>query len=234
MTPVHTYSLFTVLFTHLWCPAFPRTLNATIIRGTPSASAATSSTIFSFFHRRYFNVKPHEVIEWSVKIPSIYMDKDFVEREIEAAFNSWSSVANINFVKRHARDNVSKIVIGFFTENYHQMINNNEESCHFAHNGVIAHAYFPPIHEIHVRDAPGYFLTQRGKSGPSLFSTMVHEIGHVLSLRHSNHTSSIMYWAADLTRKSHFRFASSPFIDEDRQRIANIFGQKRSKIEIIL
>lgn len=190
---------------------------------------STPISVFSFFHQRYFNAMPHDHIEWSVIYPSVYMDRDYVEREIEMAFNVWSSTANINFVKRN-RDIKSKILIGFYTENQHQMIK-NDDFCDFNGNAVIAHAYFPPIHEIHIRDNPNYFQIQRGRHGPSLFNTMVHEIGHILSLRHSNSSKSIMFWSADLDRSNH-QIGTNPLISEDRQRITNIYGWRRSKIEI--
>lgn len=184
----------------------------------------------SFFHKRYFAVLPdqQQTITWHIAEPSLYLDQDYVFRELTAAFQTWENVSNLKFKYDDGpgrKKPISHIYIGFVRENQHVMYHNRNINCQFNGNNIIAHAYYPPIHEIHVRDTNGYFKIGRHSIGPSLFNTAVHEIGHILSLKHSATKTSVMYWAADLQRQRHKSLM--PLIAEDVARVVQLYGYKR-------
>lgn len=202
-----------------------------VVTTTTTTTPFMVKPAFTFFHRRYFNLLPHQPIEWTVTSFSIYLDRDFTIREIEKAFKVWSDVSNLHFVFKPRKIDCN-ILIGFVQENVHEMIGSGER-CQFNSEHVIAHAYFPPIHEIHIRDAKNYFKVNRDAVGPSLFATMVHEIGHILSLRHSKSSDSIMYHEADVLRTKYTNL-QTPLTAEDKERISNIYGWRRTNINFIL
>lgn len=182
---------------------------------------------FSFFHQRYFNTLPHIPITWTIVKPSVFLDFDYVFHTLSLAFDQWENEANLNFKYLRPNEKPSNpsahIIITFEQNNIHTL-STSDTPCLFGAKNVIAHAYYPPIHEIHFRDVNDYYQTQRYKYGPSLFLTAMHEIGHILGFKHSYSKRSIMYYAADLTRPNHYKVY--PLAREDKQRAVNVYGKK--------
>lgn len=182
---------------------------------------------FHYFHRRYFNQDAGNEITWSLNKPSVFLDFDYTFHVLIDAFSEWEGVANLKFKNVDPGEVIQNkrahIIITFEQENLHQLIGTGV-SCEFGTNDIIAHAYFPPIHEIHFRDSPNYYQVARTQYGPSLFVTAVHEIGHILGFRHSPNHESIMYPTADLYRRWHKRINLLHY--EDVKKVKNTYGSK--------
>lgn len=112
------------------------------------------------------------------------------ESELQAAFNAWTSVANLTFVQQ-VDNGVASNASG---TNADLRISGHAFD---GVNGVLAHGYFPPPNgntiagDIHFDIAELWDIGFAG-SGFSIFQVFAHELGHALGLDHTAVPNSLM------------------------------------------
>ena len=109
---------------------------------------------------------------------------------INASFDAWSSVADIQFVE-----------VADGGEAFGALTANSADIRIGGHDfggagGVLAHAYFPPgwggvTGDIHF-DVDEMWKDQDGGSGFNLYRVLTHEIGHAIGLDHENNLDALM------------------------------------------
>lgn len=163
---------------------------------------------------------------WSLNDLPNKFDRKIVESELERAFSTWQMYVDIQFSRNNEQKEINKsfhIDIGFFPKDHQQCSNNSFDGV----SGILAHSTFPAFTNelfIHFDSDEDWmfdniisfsnFFTNR----PVFFNVVLHEIGHVLGLVHSDDMSSIMY-------KTYSRFINFPS-GKDIKKLQAIYGAK--------
>ncbi|XP_072897771.1 matrix metallopeptidase 23bb isoform X1 [Hemitrygon akajei] len=138
-----------------------------------------------------------------VKFPST-LNKDDTRKAIAIAFIMWSDVSPLTFTEVPTQKDAD-IKIGFYTFNHTDCWFAPLHPCFDGLNGELAHAFLPPLGEIHFDNHEFWIL---GKSRFSwkqgvwlndLVQVAAHEIGHALGLMHSRNMSALMHPNATFT-----------------------------------
>ena len=66
-----------------------------------------------------------------------------------------------------------------------------ENDPNFDCSSTFAHAFYPPVGDIHLNI--GMLWSDGEDSNPSLYSIVLHELGHSLGLGHSSNADSVMF-----------------------------------------
>ncbi|KAK7602622.1 hypothetical protein V9T40_008211 [Parthenolecanium corni] len=138
--------------------------------------------------------------------------KSKTDEEIKKAFDAWSEVIPLSFVRKtYGRANIE---IRFESGDH------GDEEPFDGPGGILAHAYFPADGgDVHFDDDE-IWTVKMSDGGINLFRVAVHEIGHSLGLDHSKVRGAVMYpfyTGAD----SNFQFHP-----DDIHGIQTIYGEK--------
>ncbi|CAI5444921.1 unnamed protein product [Caenorhabditis angaria] len=138
-----------------------------------------------------------------------------IRRAARQAAQQWSDLADIEIIE--APNGVKPdIRISVERDGYHQ-------SCSFPfQHGTLAHAFQPPYGNIHLNENVDFVMTNFTENfgSNSLFSVVVHEMGHALGFDHNEEKDSVMF-AYDTIRK--WRFT-----ERDRYFMRMSYGSKKS------
>lgn len=102
------------------------------------------------------------------------------------AFKQWENISPFSFSDVTGSSSSPDITISFFAKGH--------GSCPFPFDNVgqdLAHAFFPEVGTVHFDDDETF--TDGTPNGINLFSVALHEIGHLLGLKHSLHAAAIMH-----------------------------------------
>jgi peptidoglycan hydrolase-like protein with peptidoglycan-binding domain len=100
---------------------------------------------------------------------------------IDGAFARWAAAAPLTFMRLSGGGDIA---IGF----YH---GDHGDGYPFdGANGVLAHAYYPTVGDVHFDEAETWSTTG---TGFDLATVAVHELGHSLGLAHSSVSNAVMY-----------------------------------------
>lgn len=149
--------------------------------------------------QKYFDDYKNEVYQllvkdgfytWRIHKFSSYIPDLLVWETMATAFNFWETITQIKFV--YSTDTRTNIKI-MFTNPIHTM--STGHACVEFEDNTLAHAYYPDtpfFGEMHFNDRQ-LFDANKNQNSFSLLRVAIHEIGHLLGLRHNDRRSSIMY-----------------------------------------
>lgn len=105
---------------------------------------------------------------------------------IRRAFKAWEKIGPVSFSEVNNSSSNANISISFVARVHASCC------CKFdGTGGSIAHAFYPKSGALHFDDDEQY--TNSNTTGYNLFSIALHEIGHLLGLKHSNDPKAVMY-----------------------------------------
>ncbi|KAJ7382091.1 hypothetical protein OS493_037060 [Desmophyllum pertusum] len=105
---------------------------------------------------------------------------------MQKAFMQWQGVSPLSFTDVTGSSTSADITISFLDGVHSPCMNPFDKA-----GGEFAHAFSPESGTVHFDDDETF--TDGVSSGTNLFSVALHEIGHLLGLRHSSKTSAIMH-----------------------------------------
>ncbi|XP_068697556.1 matrilysin-like [Montipora foliosa] len=132
----------------------------------------------------------YKFINYDTKMGSLSPNKQ--RSIVRKAFQAWEAISPLNFtdispaVSNNAVSVKSDITLAFKTSKH--------KGCSYPFDGsggVLAHAFFPKEGDLHFDYNEKW--TDGVTYGINLFSVALHEIGHLLGLRHSKNRSAIMH-----------------------------------------
>uniref|UniRef100_A0A4W3IZ16 ShKT domain-containing protein n=1 Tax=Callorhinchus milii TaxID=7868 RepID=A0A4W3IZ16_CALMI len=132
-----------------------------------------------------------------VQFPSTLSKYD-TRKGISTAFGIWSNVSPLTFAEVHGRRNAD-IKLGFYTFEHSDCWSTMLHPCFDGRNGELAHAFLPPVGEIHFDNHDAWILGKarfdrnQGVWLNDLIQVAAHEIGHALGLMHSQNQNSLMH-----------------------------------------
>mgnify|MGYP001585391957 CR=1 FL=1 len=181
-------------------------------------------------------------LKWTLHSSPTYLNRKLVIQTIERAFKMWSMVVSFEFEYDNDGDKTQKLKPKKPTvTNLEHMLQrkihiniNFVESYHFASNGTVcrgfdgpgkslAHAIYPPFGDIHLDLSEVWSIAdQVDVTETNLFVTLLHEIGHVLGLEHSNNPNTIMYPEINRNQTNRSVFISH----DDRNAVERLYGAR--------
>ncbi|KAL9970718.1 hypothetical protein ACROYT_G023132 [Oculina patagonica] len=105
---------------------------------------------------------------------------------MQKAFKEWQDISPLSFTDVTGSSSSADITISFFAKVHSPCLSKFDDA-----GGSLAHAFFPQVGTVHFDDDETF--TDGTSSGINLFSVALHEIGHLLGLKHSRNTSAIMH-----------------------------------------
>ncbi|XP_047309564.1 metalloendoproteinase 2-MMP-like [Impatiens glandulifera] len=104
------------------------------------------------------------------------------------AFGSWQGVTRFNFMVSYGKPDILISFTSFPSEDYEPFLR---------HSGIMAYADLPPKGKLHFRaDVPWSNAASGDKM--DIETIAVHELGHILGLRHINVPSAVMWPYSEL------------------------------------
>ncbi|KAL3107433.1 hypothetical protein niasHT_014150 [Heterodera trifolii] len=126
-------------------------------------------------------------LTWRLDSENLNAGDQFVIRNtLHRGFNFWEEASKLlSFKELKHSEKGAHLNIRFLRGNH------GDDMPFDGPDGVIGHAFYPPIGELHV-DADEQW-TLNGLNGTDLLQTLTHEIGHLLGLEHSSDPRAVMY-----------------------------------------
>jgi len=156
----------------------------------------------------------HNILTYYIRNRDGDLDPEIWDEEIEKAFNSWTEVCNVKFIRTN-KTKSANIVLD---------TGDGAESNFDGPGGTLAWAYLPGTHNYAGQllmkfDEKETWITDPSKRGCLLQNVAAHEIGHILGLHHSDKDGALM--------APHYNPSIiTPQENDDIPRIQSLYGKR--------